>query len=285
MITEISTAAADPVSDAAWKSVATPVDEGRRRFTRAEKTVPSEELRMPDLTLGASFTQTDPHPGTPTAATHTDKMDPATDVRLQAQMPNAAPEPVLPAAASTVTATSAGLENQMRFSTAATSTPEANPVERMIAHQVSRAVIRHVGEGDRSLVIRLTPPELGTVRIEFRMQEGRLCAHFQAEDPAVRQALERLLPQLAGDLRQADSPIQQITIGGSTNADQAFDGRGFDGRGGQQAQRQDHHGNSPRQRRGERTQFSLDGAPAPVAIAAPSAPRARALAGLVDTLA
>ena len=254
-IPEESTAALDLVSDPAWKPVSMPMAEERPRSTDAEKTVTSEALRMPDLTLGASFTQTDPI--------------------SQATI----------AAAPTVTSTIAASDDNVRFTTTATSVPEANPVERIIAHQVSRAVIKHVGDGDRSLVIRLTPPELGTVRIEFRMQEGRLCAHFQAEDPAVRQALERLMPQLSGDLRQADSPIQQITVGSSANADQAFDGRGFDGRGGQHGNRQDQHGNAPRSRRGERTLFSLDGSAAAPPVVAPSPTRVLAPKGLVDTLA
>ena len=284
-ISEASLATQEAIADSAWQPVASPVEEGRRRLAISDKTVPSEEYRMPDLTLGASFSQTDPDPGTTTTTATAAYADSPADAHLQAQIPAAVPEPVLPAVAPSATSTSAGSDAIVRFSASTASTSEANPVERMIAHQVTRAVIKHVGDGDRSLVIRLTPPELGTVRIEFRMQEGRLCAQFHAEDPAVRQALERVLPQLAGHLRQADSPIQQITVGSSASADQAFDGRGFDGRGGQQANRQDQHGNAPRQSRGERAHFSLDGSTAPAAAAPLSPTRVRAPAGLVDTLA
>ena len=284
-IPEASPATLGSNADPTLQAVAPALREERRRFANSEKTVPREESRLPDPTVAASFTQTAPDYAATSTGADTTHADGPAEVRSLAQIPPAVPETVPPPAVASATSTSAGADTSERFGTTSASAPHANPVERMIAHQVARAVIKHVGDGDRSLVIRLTPPELGTVRIEFRLQEGRLCAHFQAEDPAVRQALERVLPQLTGDLRQADSPIQQLTVGSSTNADQAFDGRGFDGRGGQQANRQDQHGNTPRQRRGEHALFSLDGSNAPTASAPLPSTRVRVPAGLVDTLA
>lgn len=164
--------------------------------------------------------------------------------------------------------------------------PVANPVERMVVRQVSRALVRTTPTGDRSLVIRLTPPELGTVRIEFIERDGAVTARIHADDPAVRQALDRLLPQVRGELRAADSPVQQITVSAGSSSDQAFDGRGFDGRGAhQQQQRQEPAGNGPRARRGDRPVFSLDGGAAPIEASATSAPRSRVSDSIVDALA
>lgn len=164
--------------------------------------------------------------------------------------------------------------------------PTANPVERMVVRQVSRALVRGTPSGDRSLVIRLTPPELGTVRIEFIERDGAVTARIHADDPAVRQALDRLLPQVRGELRAADSPVQQITVSAGSSSDQAFDGRGFDGRGAQQhQQRQESAGAGGRSRRGDRPAFSLDGGSAPIEAAAPSAPRPRISDSIVDALA
>lgn len=164
--------------------------------------------------------------------------------------------------------------------------PAANPVERMVVRQVSRALVRSTPTGDRSLVIRLTPPELGTVRIEFIERDGAVTARIHADDPAVRQALDRLLPQVRGELRAADSPVQQITVSAGSSSDQAFDGRGFDGRGThQQPQRQESAGAGHRGRRGDRPVFSLDGGTAPIDAAAPSAPRPRISESIVDALA
>ncbi len=158
-----------------------------------------------------------------------------------------------------------------------------NPVERIVAHQVVRAVARHPEGGDRSLVIRLTPPELGTVRVEIQERDGQLTARLHADDPAVRQALDRLLPQMRSDLRLSDAPLQQITVSSGTATDQGFDGRGFDGRGAQahpDAGRQ-----SGRQRRGDRPVFSLDAEVAAVTAPVALPGRTRVASGRVDALA
>ena len=87
-----------------------------------------------------------------------------------------------------------------------------SPVDRMIAHQVLRAA-RDRGP-DRHLVIRLTPPELGTVRIEFRADaQGGLAISLQAEDQAVRRALEQSLPHLRAELTRQDGTVTSLAVG------------------------------------------------------------------------
>ena len=142
--------------------------------------------------------------------------------------------------------------------------PLPNPVERAVAHQVSRALNRLPGGGDKSLVIRLTPPELGTVQVELRERDGGLVVILRAEDPAVQKALERLVPQLRSDIQQGDRTVVSVQTddrsGGSSQRD-------FDGRGGA-AMQQRQPGDQPN-RRGQqgrdRTGFSLGGTSAPVA--------------------
>lgn len=90
--------------------------------------------------------------------------------------------------------------------------PVANPMERAVAQQVSRALLREGADGLR-LTLRLTPPELGTVRIEIVERAGILQAHIHAEDDAVRVALERQLPQLRQDLRSHDAPVRDVHLG------------------------------------------------------------------------
>ena len=86
-----------------------------------------------------------------------------------------------------------------------------NPVDRVIAHQVLRAA-RDRGM-DRNLVIRLTPPELGTVRVEFRADAHGLQVSLHAEDSAVRRALEQALPQLRADFNRQDGTVTSVAIG------------------------------------------------------------------------
>lgn len=135
-------------------------------------------------------------------------------------------------------------------------TPTANPMERAVAQQVSRALLREGADGLR-LTLRLTPPELGTVRIEIIERGGILQAHIHAEDDAVRVALERQLPQLRQDLRSHDAPVRDVHLGDAWSGEFTRQDRNqAQGRGG---------GNR------HRSGFSLDGV-APLARSATAAP-------------
>ncbi len=165
---------------------------------------------------------------------------------------------------------------------------QANPLEAAIARQVGRAAARHGVQG-APMVVRITPPELGTVRIELQQREGRVEARLSAEDEGVRQALDRMLPQLRADLTRADSRITEVSVapsqerggGQQGSGDPAGDGRAWAER--QSADRQEQARDGARQsRRG-------DGVAGPLAAVetAPRAPRAavRTHQGAVDLLA
>lgn len=194
-------------------------------------------------------------------------------------------------AATTVAAAAAALHQTAQSTERAVAAPAApvvaNPVERVVVQQVSRALIRRNDNGDRSLVIRLTPPELGTVRVEITERDGQLTARIHADDPAVRQALERLLPQVRSDLRSADSSLQHISLEPAGSSAQNFDGRGFDGRGSpqQSPQQRSDQASNQRGRRGDRPVFSLAGGIAPLEAEPVGSVRPRVASGLIDTLA
>ena len=183
-----------------------------------------------------------------------------------------------------------------------------NPLERNIARQLTQQLSAPLGSlvgpaaqrkaaVDKSLIIRLTPPELGTVRIEISQRNGELSIRMHAEDPAVRQAIERMLPTLRTDLRQADSPLQHITVESSGREERGSgernsgdrnsgdDRNAWQGQHQGQQQRQDRApdgGRQPSRRDGERPVFSLSGMPAPEPIAI--APRSRSLGGRSSTM-
>lgn len=122
---------------------------------------------------------------------------------------------------------------------------EPTPADRALADQVGRALVRTLSDGQRSLTLRLTPPELGTVRIEIVEQAGRMSVRLGAEDDSVRAALERALPNLRNELRGGDAPIDDVRLTDNQMADQQ--------REQQKRQARD------RQARRDGTGFSLDG--------------------------
>lgn len=158
---------------------------------------------------------------------------------------------------------------------------EPNPMERAVANQVSRAIIQHLPDGGTRMVMRLTPPELGTVRVEFVIRDGTMTARLLAEDDGVRQALDRALPQIRSDVR-SEHPTLDITVDRSDQRQSWQDSQARqDQRGEQQA------GGQQRHREGDEV-FSLEGAE-PVPVVQPQrAERAlggRVGAGSVDAFA
>ena len=124
----------------------------------------------------------------------------------------------------------------------------ANAMDRAVAGQVSRAILTRGADGERMLVLRLTPPELGTVRIEVIERAGVMTARIHAEDDAVRGALERSLPQLRQDLRANDAPVRDVSLADAWNGFANRQGRN-DGSGGRER----------RQRDDDAPAFALDG--------------------------
>ena len=124
----------------------------------------------------------------------------------------------------------------------------ANAMDRAVAGQVSRAILTRGADGERMLVLRLTPPELGTVRIEVVERAGVMTARIHAEDDAVRSALERSLPQLRQDLRANDAPVRDVSLADAWN--------GFANR---QGRNDGSSGRERRQRDDDAPAFALDG--------------------------
>lgn len=129
-----------------------------------------------------------------------------------------------------------------------------NAMEKALSHQVSKALIQNMPNGDRVLVMRLTPPELGTVKIEVVERMGVLTAKLHAEDDGVRLALERFLPSMRQDLRASDAPIRELSLSDQTQFQRSF----ADGQNQQQPQ-QDADSSSNRRSRADEPRFSIEG--------------------------
>jgi hypothetical protein len=222
----------------------------------------------------------------------------------KAQEKAEAPATVMPATvAVSEPPTTMALAPSMASATAAAPAALPNPVERSIVRQLSQQLAvplatltplahEHKSSADRSLVIRLTPPELGTVRVEMSQRDGQLVIRMYAEDPAVRQAIERMLPNLRSDLRQGDGPAQVITIEPSSSDRNGERSSGDRGTWQGQQQQQQHHeraySGGQSARGSERPRFSLQGQSAVEPLTVVPRPRSlgsRSPAGSVDALA
>ncbi len=167
-----------------------------------------------------------------------------------------------------------------------------NPMDRAIASQVLRVVERQRHD-DAPMIFRLTPPELGTVRIELRATADGFSASLHADDPAVHAALDRMLPSMRQELRSHDSPLRDLGLAvrepgsSQTSSDQRRDdalardpGQQSAGQqGGWSERQQDRQAQERAARLGEA--FRLDGIEPP-RPQAPVLARSRPLAARID---
>lgn len=66
--------------------------------------------------------------------------------------------------------------------------------------------------GQREVVVRLSPPNLGTLRVRFSIDEQRVSARVEVSDPAVHRALEAGVADLRGALLRQDVELRSLTF-------------------------------------------------------------------------
>ena len=147
--------------------------------------------------------------------------------------------------------------------TATASTRTAGPARATNGSQGGRATelvdrvataVRSAHQSQRELRIRLTPPELGTVKIEILSRGGVLNARLEVETAAAQQTIQHSLSLLRDTLAQQGTHLQRIDVHLAPNRNE----EGQPQSGGQQQpgsqhqerqqQQQPHHGSQEPQR-------------------------------------
>jgi len=100
--------------------------------------------------------------------------------------------------------------------------PDAD-ADGLNAARLSRALNSAVKQNGGGLTLRLTPPELGTVRINLQLQGASVSADFVAESEAGGRLLSRQLAQLRTALESQGLNVERL---GVQTKGQAFAGGG-----------------------------------------------------------
>ena len=111
-------------------------------------------------------------------------------------------------------------------------TSPATGVDRVrFVQRVARA-FQTISGGGGSVKLRLSPPELGSVRLEVSVKNGVLTAHAQTETAQARDALVENLPELRARLSEQNIQIDHFDVdlfdsagGGMSNQSQFSDDR------------------------------------------------------------
>ena len=90
------------------------------------------------------------------------------------------------------------------------SRPTVDPAR--FVSRVSRAIETAHERGGGPIEIRLSPPELGSLRVQIEMKEGVLSASLEAETPAARNTLLDNLPALRERLEQQQIRLEKFDV-------------------------------------------------------------------------
>jgi flagellar hook-length control protein FliK len=99
------------------------------------------------------------------------------------------------------------------------------PVDRdAVLSLLSERLASALRTGQREVIVRLSPPDLGTLRMRFSFDEQRLSARVEVSDPAVHRALEAGVADLRGALIRHDVELRSLTFA-ALEHDKQPDGR------------------------------------------------------------
>jgi flagellar hook-length control protein FliK len=97
--------------------------------------------------------------------------------------------------------------------------PSHAPLQPTVESVVNE-IVSHLHIGRKEAVIRLDPPELGKIKIELRMEDGKLHAQIVADGIESRALIESHLPELrqaliARQIDVADMRVNPNSFGGA----------------------------------------------------------------------
>jgi flagellar hook-length control protein FliK len=120
------------------------------------------------------------------------------------------PEPLAPVQTDN-TPDSGSFSAQSSLSSLAEATLERGPVGTLGA-QILDYVHASLARGDRQLLIRLDPPELGSVTMRFQEQRGLIEGVLEVSKDQTRWELEEALPQALRSLQEAGIQIRRLDV-------------------------------------------------------------------------
>ncbi len=88
----------------------------------------------------------------------------------------------------------------------------ARPTVPSIGEQILDSVQASATRGDRQILVRLTPPELGTVLVRFQQQGDQLTGTLEVSNQDARREIEQALPQVARTLQEAGVQVRRLEV-------------------------------------------------------------------------
>lgn len=118
---------------------------------------------------------------------------------------------------------------------------ERGPVHS-IADQILDSVRASSTPADRQILVRLDPPELGSIMVRFQEKEGQIAGVLEVTKDQTRQEVEQALPQVVRGLQEAGVLVRrvEVVVADQSEKDMDRDPLPQDAWGQQEESRQEH---------------------------------------------
>ena len=78
---------------------------------------------------------------------------------------------------------------------------ETLPVDKL--NELSDPIMKTLGSGEKSLFIKLSPPDMGTIEIRLKMENGVLTADFKVDSTAVKNLFSVAMPEIKNSIESS----------------------------------------------------------------------------------
>lgn len=126
---------------------------------------------------------------------------------------NEGPKEQLDLSASTASS-SAAFSQRLSAQEAPAQNPAATPkgAAQTVGDQVLDSVRATLAGGDKQVMVRLNPPELGSVTVRFQEQGDQIRAVLEVSRQETRQEVERALPEVVRALQESGVQIRRVEV-------------------------------------------------------------------------
>lgn len=185
-----------------------------KKIEKVEKSTTKTTDAETKPTLENIFEIPQPEVAESNAATTLNEQSSETQAKLTVDAPAPAPTTVNSQAGSqsAIPPTNSLTVNSETFTTRGESEPQTPTVDRARFVQRVANAFRSAQQSDGPIQMRLSPPELGSLRIEIAVRNGVLSANLEAETPDARRLLLDNLPALRQRLAEQEIRIDKFEV-------------------------------------------------------------------------
>jgi flagellar hook-length control protein FliK len=88
----------------------------------------------------------------------------------------------------------------------------SNKNVQSVAEQILDSLHGSVVQGDKSILVRLNPPELGYVAVRLEEDSGRITGVLEVSREQTRHEIEQTLPEVARSLHEAGIQVTRLDV-------------------------------------------------------------------------